>query len=260
MGLLKNNNCYALDMDGTVYLGERWIDGALDFLAALKKKEKQYVFLTNNSSKSVADYQRKLTQMGLEVAAEEIITSGLVTIAYLKREFPGKKVFLLGNEALRGEFDEAGIKLSDESPEVVVVAFDTTLDYIKMTKVCDFVRTGLPYISTHPDTNCPTETGFVPDAGAIHAFIHASAYRYPDHVIGKPNREIIDFMLTHTGAEREKTVIVGDRLYTDIRAGVDNGLMAVLVLSGEAKMVDVEAATYKPDLIFSSIKEMVSEI
>ncbi len=259
-GKLREIDCFALDMDGTIYLGEQWIEGALDFLKAVEEKGKRYVFLTNNSSKNAEVYVEKLCRMGLTVDKEKIITSGQATIGYLKKEFAGKKVFLLGNELLKKEFSEAGIQLEEKQPEVVVVGFDTTLDYEKMCRVCDFVRAGLPYISTHPDYNCPTETGFIPDAGAIHAFIHASAFRYPDHIIGKPNRDIMDYLLERTGADSRRTAMVGDRLYTDVAAGVNNGLTGILVLSGEADMKDVAESAVKPHFIFPSVKEMIEEL
>ncbi|MDE7249211.1 MAG: hypothetical protein K2N82_04845 [Lachnospiraceae bacterium] len=156
--ILKDIQCFALDMDGTIYLGERWIEGARDFLQAVEEKGKKYVFLTNNSSKNPQAYIDKLGRMGLSIDESKIVTSGQATISYLKRNFPGKRVFLLGNELLREEFAQAGIILDDQSPEVVTVGFDTSLTYAKMCRVCDLVRDGLPYISTHPDYNCPTET------------------------------------------------------------------------------------------------------
>lgn len=255
-GLLKGIECFALDMDGTVYLGEQWIEGAREFLAYIEGIGKKYVFLTNNSSKNPGVYVEKLRRMGLEAGPEKIITSGQAAISYLKKHYAGKRVFLLGTPMLQEEFAQEGIVLEKEKPDVVVTAFDTTLDYRKMRKVCELVRAGLPYLATHPDYNCPTEKGFIPDAGAIHAFIHASAGRYPDRIIGKPNGDIVDYLLERTGASREKTVMVGDRLYTDIAAGAHNGLKTVLVLSGEASLEDVERSEVKPDLIFDSVKEL----
>ena len=255
-GILKDIECFALDMDGTIYLGEQWIDGAAEFLERIENAGKKYVFLTNNSSKNPQVYVEKLRRMGWEAGVDKIVTSGQAAIHYLKKHYAGKKVFLLGNPMLREEFMQEGNLLEDEHPEVVVTAFDTTLDYGKMCKVCDFVRAGLPYLSTHPDYNCPTETGFIPDAGAIHAFIHASAGRYPDRIIGKPNGDIVDYLLERTGTEREKTMMVGDRLYTDVAAGVKNGLKSALVLSGEAALEDVAHSEIQPDLIFESVKEM----
>lgn len=255
--ILKGITCFALDMDGTIYLGEKWIDGAREFLEAVDKAGKQYVFLTNNSSKNPQAYIEKLGRMGLPVEKDMIVTSGQATIDYLKKNFPGKSVYLLGNELLKEEFAEEGIILDEKNAEVVVVGFDTTLNYEKMCRVCDLVRAGLPYISTHPDYNCPTETGFIPDAGAIHAFIHASAFRYPDHIIGKPNGDIMDYLARRAGAVKSQTAMVGDRLYTDVAAGVNNGYTGILVLSGEAGMKDVEKSEVIPDLIFSSVKEMI---
>ena len=256
-GILKNIECFALDMDGTIYLGEQWIEGAREFLSAVEAAGKRYVFLTNNSSKNPQVYVKKLSRMGLEVTEEKIVTSGQATIAYLKQHFPGKRVFLLGNELLTEEFVQEGIVLDAESPEVVVVGFDTTLTYEKMCRVCDFVREGLPYLSTHPDYNCPTETGFIPDAGAIHAFIRASAGREPDHIIGKPNRDIMDYLVAREGVDKARTAMVGDRLYTDVAAGVNNGYTGILVLSGEATMEDVKTSDVEPDLIFDSVKDMI---
>lgn len=256
--ILKNIRCFALDMDGTIYLGEKWIEGAVDFLAAVEKSGRNYVFLTNNSSKNAEVYVEKLRRMGLFVEKEKIVTSGQATIFYLQQHFPGKKVFLLGNPMLCEEFLQAGIILEEESPDVVVTAFDTSLDYRKMCRVCDFVRAGLPYLATHPDYNCPTETGFIPDAGAIHAFIHASAFRYPDRIIGKPNRDMIDYLLKRTGSTKEQTAMVGDRLYTDIAAGKNNGLTSILVLSGEASLADIPETGVVPHLIFDSVKDMIA--
>lgn len=256
-GILRQISCFALDMDGTIYLGEKWIDGARDFLEAVEEAGKKYVFLTNNSSKNPQAYLDKLERMGLKAGEEKIVTSGMATIAWLKENFPGKSVFLLGNELLREEFAQEGIRLDETAPELVVVGFDTSLTYEKMCRVCDLVREGLPYISTHPDFNCPTETGFIPDAGAIHAFIHASAFRYPDTIIGKPNGAIMDYLAARAGVKKEETAMVGDRLYTDVAAGVNNGYRGILVLSGEAGMKDVQESEVIPHLIFSSVKEMI---
>lgn len=255
--ILDTVRCFALDMDGTIYLGEKWIAGAKDFLRKIEESGRDYVFLTNNSSKNAAVYVEKLHRMGWDVGQDKIITSGEATIYYLQRHFPGKRVFLLGNELLQEEFAQAGVALDDTAPEVVVTAFDTSLTYQKMCKVCDFVRAGLPYLATHPDYNCPTETGFIPDAGAIHAFIHASAFRFPDRIIGKPNGDIVEYLVDRVQMEREHIAMVGDRLYTDIAAGRNNGLKSILVLSGEASMADIAGSDVTPHLIFDSVGDMI---
>ena len=230
--IISGIRCFALDMDGTIYLGEQWIEGAREFLEAVREAGRTYVFLTNNSSKNPVVYVEKLARMGLFVNESQVITSGDATIYYIKKHYPGKKVFLLGNDMLKEQFKVEGIQLTDDTPDLVVTAFDTTLDYQKMCKVCDYVRAGLPYIATHPDYNCPTETGFIPDIGAIHAFIHASASRYPDHIIGKPNAEIVNYLVDRVGYGKDGIMMIGDRLYTDVAAGANNGLHSALVLSG----------------------------
>ena len=151
--ILSEVKCFALDMDGTIYLGEQWIDGALRFLHRIEETGRSYVFVTNNSSKNAAVYVDKLRRMGLEVGEDKIVTSGQATIRYLQKHFAGAKVFLLGNPMLQEEFMQAGIVLEEEHPDVVVTAFDTSLDYRKMCMVCDHVRAGLPYLATHPDYN-----------------------------------------------------------------------------------------------------------
>lgn len=275
---INDIKCFALDMDGTIYLGTKWIDGAQDFLAAVKASGRDYFFLTNNSSKNPNAYVDKLHKMGLDVDRDCIITSGDATIAYLKKEYPNQPVYLLGNHLLREQFEAEGIKLiSDDAslaanvaaglvtgekdaadvPAIVVVGFDTELDYNKMCVVCDYIRAGIPYISTHPDYNCPTETGFIPDAGAIHAFIEASTGRRPDKIIGKPNAGIADYLVARTGYKRSELAMVGDRLYTDVATGVNNGLVGILVLSGEAGIEDIEESGVEPHLIFDSVKEII---
>ncbi|MCM1123018.1 MAG: HAD-IIA family hydrolase [Eubacterium sp.] len=257
-GILSQIRCFALDMDGTIYLGEQWIDGAVEFLHRIEERGRSYVFVTNNSSKNASVYVEKLHRMGLDVEEDKIVTSGQATIYYIQKHFPGKKVFLLGNPLLQEEFMQAGIVLEDENPDLVVTAFDTSLDYQKMCKVCDHVRAGLPYLATHPDYNCPTETGFIPDAGAIHAFIHASAFRYPDRIIGKPNADIIEYLTNRVNLKCNEVAMVGDRLYTDIAAGRNNGLKSILVLSGEASMEDVRQSDVIPHLIFDSVKNIIA--
>lgn len=264
--IIDDIRVFALDMDGTVYLGEQWIEGAVDFLARVRESGRKYIFLTNNSSKDAAAYVEKLAKMGLPVSRGDILTSGQAMIWYLKKNFPGKRVFLLGNMTLKRDFAGAGILLDEEDPEVAVAAFDTSLTYAKLCRFCDLVRAGLPYLATHPDFNCPTQDGFVPDLGSFLELIRASAFRYPDKVIGKPNREITDYLMERLASsgmpdiQRSNIAMVGDRLYTDIAAGIRGGLKTVLVLSGEADLAAAREAAKEgketPDLIFDSVKEI----
>ena len=250
---------FLLDMDGTFYLGDRLIDGSLDFLRKLEETGRTARFLTNNSSKSASVYVRKLERMGVPEQYRDVITSGHAAAHYLLERFPGGKGYLLGNPALREELTGFGLLLAeeDEDPDYVLAAFDTTLDYAKMTRVCDLVRAGKPYIATHPDFNCPMENGFIPDLGAIMAFIEASTGRKADIILGKPYDGIVREALRRTGLRREETAIVGDRLYTDVATGVRLGIPGILVLSGETKEADLAASDIKPDLVFDRLSDMI---
>ncbi|MDD3243507.1 MAG: HAD-IIA family hydrolase [Eubacteriales bacterium] len=255
---LQKVKCFALDMDGTFYLGDQILPGSKDFLSFMKERGKRVLFLTNNSSRDGGHYVKKLAKMGCDVPAQDVYTSGMATCQYLNDHFPGKKVCLLGNEFLRGEFARAGITLDFDAPDVVVIGFDTTLDYQKMQVVCDHVRGGLPYVATHPDFNCPTETGMMPDIGAIIAFIEASAGRRPDCIIGKPYAPIVQGLLERTGLSPQELCICGDRLYTDIATGVNNGILAVCVLTGEADEHDVAVSPVQPDLVFDRLVDLTA--
>ena len=249
--------CFLLDMDGTFYLGGELIEGSLDFIDRVLATGRNYMFLTNNSSHNANFYVEKLRRMGLETDRSHILTSGEATCEKLRALYPGKKAFVLGNEYLLEEFKEAGVPVDSENPDIVVVGFDTTLDYDKMRRVCDFVRAGLPYIATHPDFNCPTETGFMPDIGAILAFIEASAGRRPDLVVGKPNTGIVEAVLRRTGLRVDQLAMVGDRLYTDIETGLRSGMLSVLVMSGETTERMLAESDTVPDLKFDRLSDMI---
>lgn len=254
---LAGVRCFLLDMDGTFYLGDKLIEGSLDFLAALERTGRTARFLTNNSSKSAAVYAQKLQRMGVDEKYRDVMTSGHAAAHYCLKRFPGGKCYLLGNPMLAEELTGMGLQLTEDDPDYVLVAFDTTLDYAKMCKVCDYIREGKPYIATHPDYNCPTETGFIPDMGAIMAFIEASTGRKADIILGKPYGGIVEEALERTGFKLEEMAMVGDRLYTDVATGVNHGMIGILVLSGEATMEDVAVSDVKPDLIFGRLSDMI---
>ena len=253
---ISDVKCFLLDMDGTFYLGGELIEGSLDFIEKVRSTGRNYMFLTNNSSHNASFYVEKLRRMGLETDRSHILTSGEATCEKLKALYPGKRAFVLGNEYLVEEFNEAGIPVDGENPDLVVVGFDTTLDYDKMRRVCDFIRAGLPYIATHPDFNCPTETGFMPDIGAILAFIEASTGRRPDLVVGKPNPGIVEAVLRRTGLQVGELAMVGDRLYTDIETGLRSGMLSILVMSGETTEAMLAESDTVPDLKFGRLSDM----
>ena len=254
---IQDVRCFLLDMDGTFYLGENLIPGSLDFIRRVEETGRDFLFLTNNSSHNADFYVQRLARMGLNVGREKVLTSGEATAAVLLEKYPGKRAFVLGNEFLLEEMREAGVTVDQTDPEIVVVGYDTTLDYKKMTAVCDFVRAGLPYIATHPDFNCPTETGFAPDIGAIMAFIEASTGRRADLVVGKPHTGIVRAALKRTGLKVGQLAMVGDRLYTDIETGLKSGMLSILVMSGETTPEMLAAYPNKPDLVFDRLAEMI---
>ncbi len=257
MKSLRDIRLFLLDMDGTFYLGDHLIEGSLDFIEKLRQTGRDFLFLTNNSSHNAAFYVQRLARMGLKVDQNKILTSGEATCEKLLERFYGKRAFVLGNEFLLEEFRQAGIALDNEHPDIVVVGFDTTLTYEKMRAACDFIRHGLPYIATHPDFNCPTEDGFMPDIGAIMAFIEASTGRRPDLVVGKPYTGIVEAALRRTGCRVEEMAMVGDRLYTDIETGIRSGMLSILVMSGETTQEMLDQSDTVPDLKFNRLSDMI---
>lgn len=252
---LSQIDLFVLDMDGTFYLGDIILEGSLDFLQKVEACGKSYVFFTNNSSKSPQNYINKLAKMDCHIERNQIMTSGDVTIEFLNRKRSGKSVYLVGTPALVESFQEAGIPLTEENPDIVVIGFDTTLTYEKLERACTFIRNGAEFLATHLDINCPTEDGFIPDCGAMCALISLSTAKEPKY-LGKPFKETMDMVLAKTGFEKERVAFVGDRIYTDVATGVKNGSNGILVLSGETKLEDVERSEVKPNAIFASIGEM----
>lgn len=255
---LKDIKCFLLDMDGTFYLGDKLIPGALDFLRYLKSTGREYLFLTNNSSKNRDFYTAKLKKMGVsEITENNVFTSGEATAIYLNKLNRGKRVYLVGTPYLESELKRFGIDIVEDEPDHVVVGFDTTLTYDKLWKACDYIRQGVNYIATHPDLNCPIEGGYMPDCGAIIAFIKASTGQEP-FIVGKPYPEIINSVFEKTGLGPDRLAIVGDRLYTDIKTGINAGITSILVLTGETKEEDLEKSDVKPDYVLQSIGDIVS--
>lgn len=258
--ILKNKKLFIFDMDGTIYLGNVPFDFAQRFIKHLHTSDKHILFFTNNASHTTDFYMSKLTRLGFAPQKGEIMTSGDVTIEFLKRHRAGKSVYLVGTDELVRGFREAGIPLlegNEPSADIVITSFDTSLTYEKLDNACRFVRGGAEYLSTHPDFNCPTETGFIPDSGAIAAFVTASTGAKPTY-FGKPYRETVEMIAEATGVAPEDMCIFGDRLMTDIALGKRFGVTAALVLTGETQMADVEAADEadRPDLIFPSLAEV----
>lgn len=252
MQTLTDIRCFLMDMDGTFYLGDRLLPGALKFVELLKQSERDYLFLTNNSSRSASYYAAKLNRLGCPAAPADILTSGEATALYIKQRKPWARIYLLGTPELTCEFLQHGFTLTASQPDYVVLGFDTTLTYEKLATACQLIRGGVPFIATHPDFNCPTEDGYIPDCGSMIELIKASTGTKP-YVIGKPNRDIVEVLFAKKNYQPHEMAIIGDRLYTDIATGCNAGIKTILVLSGETNSSDVETSTIKPDYIFENI-------
>jgi len=253
--LLKKIKCFILDLDGTVYLGNKILDGSIEFLNILEKSNIDFKFFTNNSSKNAKVYIDKITNMGYNVKNNMMMISNEVIIDHIKKELSNKKVFILGNEYLRNDFINSNIDVVEENADVVVVGFDTSLVYENVSKACDFIRNGATFLGVNPDFNCPMENGFIPDCGSICAMITASTGKEPVF-FGKPSQYTLKYILNDMGLKEEEIAFVGDRLYTDIAMGKDNDLVTILVLSGETKIEDLKESNIQPTLIFNSLKEL----
>ena len=260
---LNEIECFILDMDGTIYLGEELIPGADKFIKFLKNSKKEFVFLTNNSSKNSANYQQKLQKLGIDISQNRIITSGEVTADYVKKRDEKASVYIVGTEKLKEDFKGADLKIKEDKEEDIdflVLGFDTSLNYKKLWDAHDLILRGTKYIATNPDKVCPLENGAtMPDCGAIIELLHTSTEKYP-YVVGKPNTLMIDYISEIFGVEQGKIALVGDRLYTDIKTANKADIMSILVLSGETKRGDLEWAEQEPDLIINSIKDLYSSL
>jgi 4-nitrophenyl phosphatase len=244
---------FLLDMDGTFYLSDRLLEGALRFIDLLREQKKEFLFLTNNSSKHRRQYAEKISRLGLPISEEFVLTSGEATALYLKSQHPRARLFVVGTPSLEEEFRQHGFQLVEQEPDYLVLGFDTTLTYQKLWTLCDFVRADIPYIATHPDFNCPTESGWMPDVGAMIAFVKAATGRDPDLVVGKPNRLIVDAAAAKMNLSINQLAMIGDRLYTDIALGQSSGILTVLVLSGETKIEDLTDSPFQPDYTFQNL-------
>jgi len=252
MERLQRALCFLLDLDGTIFLGSRLLPGAGEFIHYLDEHAIQFLILSNNSARTRKEYAEKLHRLGLDMAEEKFLISGEATAIYLNKRKPGARLYVVGTPALEEEFRRHGFDLSDERPDFAVLGFDTTLTYGKLRKLCDLLTAGVPYIATHPDVNCPTETGFMPDIGAMIEMVAASTGRRPDVIVGKPYEPMVQAVTDRLGIPLERMCMVGDRLYTDIALG-RCGLTTVLVLSGETALKDLPGAAHQPDYIVDDL-------
>jgi NagD protein len=248
-----------LDMDGTIYLGRRLFPATLPFLATLRDLGIGYSFVTNNCSRSRAAYLVKLRAMGIEAAADAVVTSSHATIHHLRRRLPQvKRVFALGSPGGNEDLRLAGYEIVDDAPDAVVVGFDRALTYDRLCRTAYFIKQGLPYIATHPDRVCPTdEPTVMPDCAAICALLETATGRKPDAIPGKPHPAMLQEVMSRHILAADETALVGDRLYTDVRMARRAGALAVLTLTGEANATEASGlpADQQPDLIVKDLTD-----
>lgn len=263
----------ALDMDGTIYLGSTLFPFTLDFLQSMKDAGIGYSFLTNNPTRSVAAYIRKLASMGIKVDEECMYTTSLAAIDYIKAHYPSaKRLFMLGTPSMVSQFEKEGFESCsddpDDVPDVLVVAFDPTLEYNRLCRAAWWASQGIPYIATNPDKVCPTDQRTIlVDCGSICRCIEHASGRRPDVVLGKPDPNVLYGIMDKFGLKAEEVAMVGDRIYTDTATAHNAGAFGVLVLSGETTMDTVREVIedaesnpspefYPPDLIVRDVKEL----
>lgn len=253
--------CFLFDMDGTINLGNELIPGMEGFFDKLKAAGRDYYLLTNNSSKSHEPYVEKMTRLGVPVTRKEVLISSDAMTNWLAKVKPQAKLFVLGTPQLKEILKEAGFTLTtslEEGADYVVVGFDQTLNYETLTIACRLIDRGVPYVATHPDVRCPIEGGeFIPDTGAMLEMIKTATGKMPLMIAGKPFQYMVDVVLDKTGYKKEEIAMVGDRLATDIAFGLNNNILSIMVLTGEATMEDVEQGNIKPDIILNHAKEIL---
>lgn len=261
MNDLKNKRLFLLDMDGTIYLDNDLFDGTQEFLEYVRRVGGRYIFLTNNSSKSVDKYIEKLASLGIESTAEDFLTSTNATVLYLKSK-KYHKIYAFGTRSFAEQLADSNLtvttKLEDDI-DCLCMGFDTELTFQKLEDACILLGRGVDYIATNPDWVCPTWYGFVPDCGSVSQMLFNATKRRPVF-IGKPESTMAELAIAKTGYTKEETVIIGDRLYTDIACGVNAGISSIFVLSGEGTREDLEKSEVKPEFVFENISEIYSKL
>lgn len=259
---IRNINLFLFDMDGTLYLGDQLYDFTKELLQKIRNAGKRYLFMTNNSSKSVADYVKKLARLGIEATEDDFITSSQATAHYLKLYHQGARLYVCGTNSLKEELRKEGFVVTEVLEEVdcIVMGFDTELTFKKLEDVSRLLLTReLPYIATNPDYVCPTEFGSVPDCGSVCDMIYNATKKRPV-VIGKPTALMPELAMQKYGYQKEESAVIGDRIYTDIKSGLNAGIMGILVLSGETTREIMESSAEKPHLVLEDASEMMPYI
>lgn len=249
---LQNIRMFVLDMDGTIYLGDTLFPYTHSFLQAVRDTGRDFCFFTNNSSKNREAYLKKLQSMQISVTPEQMLLSNDVILKWLRANHPEKSAYVVGTPFLLEDFQRNGIVPDAENADYVVLGFDTTLTYEKLSRACTLIREGAPVYGVNADWNCPVPGGFIPDCGSIAALVSAST-GVQCEFFGKPSVHTLSYILEHTGSREKEIAVIGDRLYTDISLTENSFVTSILVLSGETKEADLLNSTIKPDVIVENI-------
>jgi 4-nitrophenyl phosphatase len=261
---LREARAWILDMDGVIYRGAELLPGVKELLDALTLRERPVMLATNNSMSTPEAYEHKLAAMGLAIPASAVITSSTATRAYLERTLPaGAGIYVIGMPALREQlFSDSSfhpVQYGEEQSDAVVVGLDMTFTYDKLKAAHEAIRNGAAFIATNADTTLPTETGLVPGAGSIVAALATASGQVPV-VIGKPETPMLLAAMEQMGTTPEETVMLGDRLDTDILAGARAGMLTVLVLTGVSTRDDLATAEALPDVVVSDLTSLVAAL
>ena len=260
--IIKGLKLYLFDMDGTLYLGNQLFSFTARLLDKIRNSGGRYMFMTNNSSKSVAAYIEKLDRLGISAQDEDFITSSQATVYYLNKHYPGASLYVCGTESLKSELHSSGFSITEDldAVECVVMGFDTELTFKKLHDVSYLLCTReLPYIATNPDYVCPTEFGSVPDCGSVCDMIYNATGKRPV-IIGKPEALMPQLAMEKTGCTPKETAVVGDRIYTDIKCGIEAGTVTILVMSGETTADTLAVSPDKPDIVLENAGELIGLI
>ncbi|MBE5857653.1 MAG: HAD-IIA family hydrolase [Lachnospiraceae bacterium] len=254
---LLNKKLFLFDMDGTIYEEDRIFDGTIDLLNLIKERGGRYIFITNNSSKSVVDYIDKVAKMGIKATEEDFFTSSQATALFFKKKYPHDLIYCQGTRSLIAELRSKGLNVTEKQEDgikVVLTGFDTELNFEKLRNTCQILtERDVDYYATNPDLVCPVSFGFVPDNGSVAIMIKNATGKYPTF-IGKPETMMVDICCEKFGVSKDDAVIIGDRLYTDIQTGINAKMANICVLTGEATLKDIEEGDIKPMYVFESVR------
>ena len=256
---IMNKAAFICDMDGVIYHGNRLLPGVIEFVEYLQNNDKSYLFLTNSSERSPRELAQKLARLGLEVPAEHFYTSALATAAFLSAQSAGCSVYAIGEPGLLNALYEAGLTMNDVSPDYVVIGESKSYTYDTMTKAIRLVLGGARLIGTNPDTTGPTESGIVPACGSLVAPVELATGSRA-YYLGKPNPLMMRSALKRLGAKREASVIIGDRMDTDIIAGIESEIDTVLVLTGVTAEADLGRYPYRPLHVLAGVASLLTGI